>query len=827
MKRFFLFVAFAALPVVQLAAQPIPGRYIVEFQTEPAASIAAQARVRFSDLAAPGAGQVTARRAQIQTEHAAVEPAIRAMGGTVTRHYDTVFNGVSVSIDDRAAGQLRQLPGVREVYPDQKHKMNLDHVIKVHHIADAWQSLPNGMAGAGAGIKIGMLDTGIDINHPGFQGFTTPIPKGFPKASSAAETANTNNKVIVSRDYTGAGGLDQVVGHGTGTSMVAAGLTNDAGKALLAAGIISDPRDFSPITGAAPGAWLGNYRVLDDTGSGSTSSFLAALQDAVNDGMNVVNYSAGGPVTNLGQESGSESRAIDAAVAAGVVVVIAAGNNGPLPGTIGDPGLAPSALTVGSNENERFFDFAVTVSSVPPYAASVPTSQSPFATAGASITPVSGPLTDVTALDGNGYGCAGFPANSLTGQIALISRGGPNSMPCTFDTKLTGAQRAGAIAAIVYDNTAEASLVDMQITATLPATFVSQASGQDLQSRAAASPGLVASIDFDGWVPFTEPSDQLSAFSSVGPTPTAGLKPELLATGNNVITAYTTLDTNNIGPPYQFTGGTSLSTPVVTGSLAVVMGARPGLTAAQYRSLILNSTGPLTDSKGVLLTPQAVGTGKLNVLQAVQNNLAAVPSSVNFRTAAGAIDSVKPVIFTNVGSASDTFTVVINPINTSGPAPSVDVATFTLAAGASQTVNVHLTGTGLVGGEYDGFLAVTGTQTSVTTRVPYWFGVPGSAVKYVSLLSCDSFGPSGGGYSFGDSASILIRSADLIGMPFDAGTPTATTTGVRGLATVAPTGDIPGTYQVTVRVGRPDSNGLNVITITAGGVSSTCDLLTQ
>ena len=96
MKRFFLFVAYAALPVVQLAAQPIPGRYIVEFQTEPAASIAAQARVRFSDLAAPGAGQVTARRAQIQAEHAALEPAIRALGGTVTRHYDTVFNGMAV-----------------------------------------------------------------------------------------------------------------------------------------------------------------------------------------------------------------------------------------------------------------------------------------------------------------------------------------------------------------------------------------------------------------------------------------------------------------------------------------------------------------------------------------------------------------------------------------------------------------------------------------------------------------------------------------------------------------------------------------------------------
>ncbi|HXP83207.1 MAG TPA: S8 family serine peptidase [Bryobacteraceae bacterium] len=806
MKRFLLFLTSAVFVAAHLGAQPIPGRYIVEFQTEPAANIAAQAGVSLAGATGPAAGQVAARRAQIQAEHAAVEPAIRALGGTVTRHYDTVFNGVAVSIDDRAAAQLRQLPGVREVYPDQKHKLNLDHVVKVHHITDTWQALPNGMAGAGAGIKIGMLDTGIDINHPGFQGFSTPIPQGFPIVSSKAETANTNNKVIVSRDYSGAGGLDAVVGHGTGTSMVAAGLTNDP----MLPGV-------TPLTGAAPAAWLGNYRVLDDSGSGSSTEFIAALNDAVTDGMNVINYSAGAPDTTASAEAGAESRAIDAAVAAGVIVVIAAGNNGPEPSSIGDPGVAPSALTVGSNENERYFDFAVTVSSLPPYEALVPDSEQ-----GVIVTPVSGPVTDVTALDGNGYGCAGFPASSLTGQIALISRGSPNANACAFDTKLAGAQQAGAIGAIVYDNKAEAGLVDMSITSTLPATFLSQASGQDLKSRVAASPGLTATIDFTGFVAFFQSSDQLSTFSSAGPTPSAGLKPELLATGGSVLTAYTTLDPNNFGPPYQLADGTSLSTPAVTGSMAVLMGARPGLTGAQYRSLLVNSTGPLVNSNGALITPQAVGTGKLNLLQAVQNNLAAVPPGVNFRTAAGTIDSVKTVTFTNVGSAPDTFAVVVNPINTSGPAPSVDVPTFTLAPGASQTVSVHLAGTGLPTGEYDGFLAVSGTQTSVATRVPYWFGVPGNAVKYISTLLYDP-----GPYSAGDTATIIIRSADPIGMPFDAGTPTTTLTGVRSSATVAATGDIPGTYQITVHVGRADANGLNVVTVTAGGVSLDLPLVVQ
>jgi minor extracellular serine protease Vpr len=821
MKRFLLVLASASFLTAHLGAQAIPGRYIVEFQTEPAATLAAPDRLnpgtaRVSLAAA--AGPMAARRAQIQAEHAAVEPAIRALGGTVTRHYDTVFNGMAVSIDDRAAAQLGQLPGVRQVYPDRKHKLNLDHIVKVHHITDAWQSLPNGMAGAGAGIKIGMFDTGIDINHPGFQGFTTALPQGFPVVSNPVETSNTNKKVIVSRDYTGAGGLDQVVGHGTGTSMIAAGLTNDP----MVTGV-------TPITGAAPAAWLGNYRVLDDTGSGSSSWFMAALNDAVSDGMNVINYSAGGPVLSASDEFGAESRAIDAAVAAGVVVVVAAGNSGPEPGTIGEPGVTASALTVGSNENERFFDFAVMLNSsppLPPYPAQVPDLESPFITSGVSVSPVSGPLTDVTALDGNGYGCTGFPASSLTGQIALISRGGPSGNACSFDVKLKGAQSAGALGAIVYDNVAESTLVDMSITATLSATFVSRASGQDLQTRAAASPGVTATIDFTGFVPFSESSDQLSKYPSigatrsgpsVGPTPSAGLKPELLATGSNVLTASTTT-----GPPYQISDGTSFSAPVATGSIAVLMGARPGLTASQYRSLLVNSTGPLTDANGNPLTPQAVGSGKLNLLQALQNNLAAAPSGVNFKTGAGSIDSVVPVVFTNVGGASDTFTVVVNPINSSGPIPSVDVATFTLAPAASQKVSLHLAGTGLSPGEYDGFLAVSGTQTSVATRVPYWFGVPGSAVKNISTLQYDP-----GPYSAGDTATIVIRSTDLIGMPFDAGTPTATMTGVRGSVTVAPTGDVPGTYQATVRVGRPDANGLNVVTITAGGTSKDLTLVVQ
>src|SRR5262249_48594291 len=144
---------------------------------------------------------VAAHRARIQSEHAQVEAGIRALGGAVTDHYDTLINAVAANLTDPAAAQLRQMPNVKGVYPVNRHHKLLDHAVNVHRVPQAWQTLSGGSNQAGAGIKIAILDSGIDIAHPGFQGFATVLPKGFPLVSSGAEMANTNNKVIVSRVY--------------------------------------------------------------------------------------------------------------------------------------------------------------------------------------------------------------------------------------------------------------------------------------------------------------------------------------------------------------------------------------------------------------------------------------------------------------------------------------------------------------------------------------------------------------------------------------------------------------------------------------------------
>jgi minor extracellular serine protease Vpr len=846
---YWFFVLF--LSVVGLAAQAIPGRYIVELQTPPAVSVSVAKRARYSaaDL------DVAAHRARIQAEHAQVEASIRALGGGVTDHYDTLVNAMAVNLIEQAAVQLRQMPNVKGVYPVNRHHKLLDHAVNVHRVPQAWQTLSGGSTQAGAGIKIAIFDSGIDVSHPGFQGFTTAIPKGFPLVSSSAETANTNNKVIVSRVYSDpAGGISNTTGadlfgHGTGVAMIAAGLTNDPKTAGV-----------GPITGLAPGAWLGNYKIADDNGNSSDVTFLSGLQDAVNDGMSVVNYSYGGPVFDASDESGVDSRAIASALAAGTLVVVAAGNGGPDLETIASPGVAPSAITVGASENERFFWSAVTVGTAAPYLAVVP----PALLSNGISGQISGPLIDVTALDNNGFGCSAFPANSLAGQIALISRGGTPTA-CPFDAKINNAQAAGAVGVVIYDNKSEPIFdytVDTDLflpslnAATLPTLFVSQTDGQQIQQQVKAGPGSQTNLDFDGITSLPHPSNLVSSFSSGGPSPGGRVKPDILAVGDWYVTAdstqlggsyppYTFLDTLSLYGFYVDAGaGTSFAAPVVSGALAVVMAARPGLSAAQYRSLVVNGAAELDQyPDNSVVTPQVGGAGRLDLLDSLQIGVSASPSSLDFlasnsggsttSSAEGSSgDAAQParrssetVTITNVAvpPASDTFTVSVKPLD-NVVVPSIDMPTFTLAPGASQQITLSIPGaSGLSPGQYHGFISIAGTKSQAPARVAYWYGVPGTSVQFITRLQAPFFDAPGA------TDSILFRCTDLIGLPLDpASDPVVTTSSPRAqVLKVTPTGSLPGTFKADIQIGRADADGLNIFTITADGANVNVEIFVQ
>ena len=402
---------------LSLSAATVPGRYIVELSTEPVA-----AHVKSMGKRGLRSQAADAQRTRIRSEHDRARAALSANQATVLDSMDTVINALVVAAPDGQGPALARVPGVKRVRPERLFKIVLDHALPLHKVPEAWNAV--GIDNAGAGMKIGIIDTGIDASHPAFQDPSLAIPDGFPHVNSNADVANTNNKVIVARSYASlfarrdpdTSARDHV-GHGTATSMAAAGVLNAGALAT--------------ITGVAPKAWVGNYKVFGTPGvndGASESAILKAIDDAVADGMDVINISLGSDLAPLPSDD-PEVTAIERATGLGVVVVVAAGNNGPDPATVASPATAPSAIAVGASENDRVFAASASLSSGASFVAIPGSGAAPTA-------PVSARVVDVTAVDGTGLACGTLPAGSLDGAIALILRG-----VCTFEEKLNTASR--------------------------------------------------------------------------------------------------------------------------------------------------------------------------------------------------------------------------------------------------------------------------------------------------------------------------------------------------------------------------------------------------
>ena len=192
-----------------------------------------------------------------RAEQAIAGARIQAAEGRVLGSVETMGNLLLVEIADSKASRLSSIPGVVKVYPVRTFQLLLDHALPLHHVPQAWSQV--GIANAGAGIKIALIDTGIDIGHPGFADAGFTAPPGFPIADAPADLAYTNNKVIVARSYAGmfatpdpdTSAADHI-GHGTATAMVAGGVSN-AGP-------------LATISGVAPQAWLASYKVFGTPG---------------------------------------------------------------------------------------------------------------------------------------------------------------------------------------------------------------------------------------------------------------------------------------------------------------------------------------------------------------------------------------------------------------------------------------------------------------------------------------------------------------------------------------------------------------------------------
>jgi len=320
--------------------------------------------------------------------------------------------------------------------------------------------------------------------------------------------------------------------------------------------------------------------------------------------------------------------------------------------------------------------------------------------------PITGSAVDVAKLDGSGLACSGLPAGSLSNRIALILRG-----TCYFETKLNNAAAAGAIAAIIFAAPTAPDPISLDAgAATLPAEMISNGDGVALQQAIAAGTASSVTETFT-LSPVNTDSSQLASFSAAGPNVDSTIKPDLVAVGDNYYVATQTNDPNGdmYSPDgYILVGGTSFSTPTVAGAAALVKAARPGLTAAQYRSLLINSATPV---KAGALTAgvQQAGAGALNTGSALLATAAAFPTALSFGAGGAFPQSTLNLSITNTGTAADTFTLRVAPSGTS-PAPSLSAATVQLDPGASGTVALALTASNLAPGGYQGFIVVAGAN---------------------------------------------------------------------------------------------------------------------
>src|SRR6266481_2468579 len=273
----------------------------------------------------------------------------------VLREYDTVLNGFGVKLNGASFDSLRAGPGVVSVEPGLTYALSMNRSVGVINAPAAWSAL-GGVANAGAGMKIGVIDSGIDQTHPFLTDNSLNPPAGFPKFDPGNQQF-TSKKVIVARVYfTGKPGTftaEALQDHGTHVSGTIAGVNGTTAPAKGKFPTVTG------LSGVAPKAFLGNYNVFPgQTGNATSHDIAQAIEDAVKDGMDVINMSLGGGINGFKDQL---TVASNRAANAGVVVAIAVGNSGPGVNTVESPGQAADAITACASTNNHFFGVPIMV----------------------------------------------------------------------------------------------------------------------------------------------------------------------------------------------------------------------------------------------------------------------------------------------------------------------------------------------------------------------------------------------------------------------------------------------------------------------------------
>jgi minor extracellular serine protease Vpr len=654
--------------------------------------------------------------ASVRNEKNAFRNAARKAGVVYTERfaYDNLFNGFAIATDVSQLPALRRLAGVKALYPIDTVSLpepapgdSLDLATAIAMTgADIAQ---NSLGLDGTGVKVAVMDTGIDIDHPAFGGSGTNGTTAFPTA-----------RIVAGWDFVGDAFNADPASPVFNPNPVPDAVPDDCGgHGSHVAGIVGAN---GLVKGVAPNVSFGAYRVFGCAGSTTSDIMLAAMERARADGMHVLNMSIGSSFQWPQYPTAAGATRL---VNQGVVVVTSIGNSG-ANGLYSSsaPGVGEKVIGTASFDNTHV---TLPVFTISPDDKAIGYSN---ATA-AAPTPTSGsfPMARTGTATSAADACNGATApapGSLTGKVALIRRG-----TCGFHEKALNAQNAGAAGVVLYNNAA--GFINPTVAGTpaitIPVVATTAAEGVLINNRlAAGAVTMTWTDDFGSFVNAT--GGLISGFSSYGMSPDLALKPDIGAPGGQIFSTIP-LELGAYGP----NSGTSMASPHVAGTVALLLQAAPNTSVQSVRSILQNSASPKVwggnPALGFLDNVHRQGAGMVQIDKAILATTRVNPGKLSLGESAGG-PSTQTLTITNTGSGTVTYALSsVNALSTgantftpsfstSNAAVSFSAPSVTVGPGASASFTATITGpTGPANGVYGGYLVATPDNGSSAVRVPF------------------------------------------------------------------------------------------------------------
>ncbi|MFJ7935686.1 S8 family serine peptidase [Sporosarcina sp. NPDC096371] len=744
----------------------LPERVIVEFKQEPAkvemAKNAGQLvkKVSQADLNKKVEESHKRFKAELNSLTKSERSTMSAEDYEITREYRNALNGVAMTLPGNEVEGLFRTGVVKRIWKDKEIQLTLPEDVQVEpKMMDSIPQIGVDQLHAenitGQGITVGVIDSGIDYNHPdlasAYAGYRAKEGEDAGKIDPASvkgwdfvnndadpmETTYQEWKASNSVEFHPATGSSYYTSHGTHVSgTVAANPDSNVAGA---------------VKGVAPDVDLYVYRVLGPYGMGSDSNVIAGIDKAVKDEMDVINLSLG---TDVNDPLDAGAIAVNNAMLSGVVTVVAAGNSGPTAGTIGSPGAAALPITVGASnaslaiptfsanyENEAFTDIQLLGKN--------------FTDNLAELENQSYPIVDV------GMGSkSDYVGRDMKGKIAFIQRNGQS-----FPSQILTAIEAGAMAVMMYnDLEGQIPYYVGEDVVLVPSFRMSKEDGLRLKSILTDE----TQFTFGTLTNTHTKGDLLASFSSRGPVVSNyDIKPDLVAPGVMVYSTFPGFmndpeEGKNYDIAYARNSGTSMAAPHVAGTAALILQQNPAFSTFDVKTALMNTAVDLQEEYNVY----EVGAGRMDAYEAVHTDVAvqvhdktqhvengevveidditgSIAYGYHFPKGEEAIIDSRKVVIENKGSGDKEFTIEVDFSTAKGDIQNAEangvlvtsLDTIKVEAGKREEIQPTIeVPWGADTGRYEGYIRMTNTQDENDSyKIPFSIRVADEGLEYARV----------------------------------------------------------------------------------------------